>query len=289
MRRWSTTLALAAIAALATTVAPSLQPPPGPPRPRPAVAPAPSPPEPAPPWVSLAWPPPGQWNAPAPVCRSAPFGPDAVLVLQAAREGRCGDALDLLSVALDASPDHCSLVPEVWGCFQEDAAALIHRGAVVDFDELAPLLAHLEGDRAVRARAELRPERIALPVPYLPAPDGLEKLLRVWEDDPRIRALIDDRYGPGVVADKLGGLLVVEARILTGLVRLPPERRGPWVDDVAARRAYVLGRSLGGPLAERLYELRPEHLATVREAVAEAERSGSAAVRDALATARIRQ
>ncbi|MEQ1566615.1 MAG: hypothetical protein ABMA64_13315 [Myxococcota bacterium] len=218
-----------------------------------------------------------------------PGGSEFRAVVNAARAGHCVEALALAPFAVELSPDNAQAYGAAWHCFdQRHLAPFVQRKAVRSFDELVPLLAHLEGERAERERLVAEERAWAqLPPAYRPPPGGLERLVREYETDPQMRLALDEAIGKSFVSASMAQILSIEARIAEGLAAGP---RDALADEVWARRVYVLARALSGPVGERLGAERPEVFARLSAVVNAADAPGTPqVVMDALATARIRQ
>jgi hypothetical protein len=175
-----------------------------------------------------------------------PGGTWQVATIDSARQAHCEEALDAWSGGMAMSEDHCVLARTVWTCFTE-----VHRRPLLDrsfrdFGELVPLLVHLEGEPERRAEYARELSEIGLPSWLWPAPSGLERRLDAFQWDRELQEAVLDLYGEGVLTDQLAADLLLEAEIAAALQRLPADQRTPYLEEVWARRVYVVVDALYG-------------------------------------------
>lgn len=215
-----------------------------------------------------------------------PGGAFQVSIIEASRRRHCTDALEIWTRGMEDSEDHCTLMRTVWLCFNETETVQLSGRSFADFDELVPLLIHLEGDLALRsARADL-PVEASAPSWSRPASGGIERRLEAFQQQENLQEVVFDLFGRPTVADDLAKDLWIEAQIARAIAKIPEAERTSYMIEVWARRVYVLASAMYGKPGELLQTNRKELYDPLRDLLAEAMQGAPELVREAYAVAR---
>lgn len=187
---------------------------------------------------------------------SPPRSPEQVTAVTAARARQCGASFDAIHAGMAYSPDHAALYDTAWGCFDRHDQRVLAGARARTVEEIGTLMRHLEGDPAERPR---NPADEALPAWGRPALDGIEyRMERYAASGEKVpfSTVIQDRIGAPQVADSLAADLALEAQLAAALAAVPEP--SPQVVDWWARRVFVTGTALRGPVGEIVGAHRPE-------------------------------
>jgi hypothetical protein len=215
-----------------------------------------------------------------------PGGTWQVATIESTRRHHCEEALDAWSGGMAISEDHCSLARMVWLCFSEAHSRPLLDQDFHDFGALVPLLVHLEGEPERRAEYARDLAGIGIPSWSWPAPSGLERRLDAFQWDRQLQDSVLDLFGAPALTDQLAADLWLEAEIAAALQRLPADQRTPYLEEVWARRVYVVVDALYGKPGELLQAHRQDVYQQLRDLVDQALVDAPEKVRRAYAVAR---
>ncbi len=181
-----------------------------------------------------------------------PGGIRQVRAIQYARNQECAKSLHEMFRLASESADYASLYVQPWDCFTKaDQQPLLNTRATT-LDEIAKLMPYFEG------RAD--PARTAWATPT----DGLDLRVVAYQestDADLMRDAIEDRLGPGKVADELATDVYLSARLAAGIAEHAAS--DPAATTWWARRLYRVVRARQSVVGRLIESEAPEMTARI--------------------------